>query len=153
MVTTAEQISIQSFEIIKDRLIEAPPDVVFDALLAEMGPESQMPGGEPMPMKVEPWPGGRWYRDLGDNAGHCWGHIQVIKPPKLLEVYGPLFMSYPVASHVQYRLVAEGSATRLKMTHRAMGLISLEHLDNVHKGWDYKMQRIFDLAGRMSKQG
>ena len=41
-------------------------------------------------MKIEPWPGGRWYRDLGNNAGHLWGHVQVIKPPTLLEICGPL---------------------------------------------------------------
>ena len=47
------------------------------------------------PMVIEPWPGGRWYRDLGNNAGHLWGHVQVIKPPTLLELCGPMFMSFP----------------------------------------------------------
>jgi hypothetical protein len=50
-----------------------------------------------MPMKIEPWPGGRWYRDLGDNDGHLWRHVQAIKQPTLLEIYGPLMMSYPVS--------------------------------------------------------
>ena len=49
-----------------------------------------------MPMKIEPWPGGRWYRDLGNDNGHFWGHVQAIKQPTLLEIYGPLFMSYPL---------------------------------------------------------
>ncbi len=48
-----------------------------------------------MPMKIEPWPGGRWYRDLGDNNGHFWGHVQAIKRPTLLEITGPLLASYP----------------------------------------------------------
>ena len=26
----------------------------------------------PIPMILEAWPGGRWYRDLGDNNGHFW---------------------------------------------------------------------------------
>ena len=47
-----------------------------------------------MPMKLEAWPGGRWYRDLGDGNGHFWGHVQAIKRPTLLEISGPLFMSY-----------------------------------------------------------
>jgi hypothetical protein len=38
-----------------------------------------------MPLKIEPWPGGRWYRDLGDNNGHLWGHVQASKRPRLLE--------------------------------------------------------------------
>jgi len=44
-----------------------------------------------MPMKLEAWPGGRWYRDLGDNNGHYWGTVQAIKKPTLLEICGPLF--------------------------------------------------------------
>ena len=41
-----------------------------------------------MPFKLEAWPGGRWFRDLGNNAGHLWGHVRVIKPPALLEISG-----------------------------------------------------------------
>ena len=79
--------------------------------------------GKPFPMKIEPWPGGRWYRDLGNNSGHFWGHVQVIKPPTLLEITGPMPMSYPAINHLQYRLKAEGKRTRLTLHHRAMGLI------------------------------
>ncbi|HEX3702577.1 MAG TPA: hypothetical protein VHU82_04550 [Vicinamibacterales bacterium] len=35
---------------------------------------------------LEAWPGGRWFRDLGDNTGHLWGHVQAIKPPTLPEI-------------------------------------------------------------------
>ena len=50
-------------------------------------------------MKIEAWPGGRWFRALGNNTGHLWDHVQSIKPPKLLEIHGPLFMSTPAISH------------------------------------------------------
>ena len=46
-------------------------------------------------MKLEPWPGGRWFRDLGNDNGHFWGLVQAIKRPTLLEITGPLFMSAP----------------------------------------------------------
>src|SRR5215470_4368193 len=61
--------------------INAPARVAFDALLEQLGPGGDRPDGTTMPMKLEPWPGGRWYRDLGNNAGHFWGVVQVIKPP------------------------------------------------------------------------
>ena len=129
-MTTAEvQQAIQTLHIKKDVLIAAPIEVVFETLLEPPGPM----GG--MSLKLEPWPGGRWYRDLGNNAGHLWGHVQVIKPPKLLELCGPMFMSYPVASHVQYRLTEEANGTRLTLTHQACGLISPEHRTGVDKGW------------------
>jgi uncharacterized protein YndB with AHSA1/START domain len=129
MMTDALPQAVQTLHIKKDVQIAAPIDVVFETLLASPGRQ----GG--MDLKLEPWPGGRWYRDLGDNAGHLWGHVQVIKPPRLLEISGPMFMSYPVASHVQYRLTEEAGGTRLTLTHQALGLITPEHQTGVHKGW------------------
>jgi hypothetical protein len=132
--------------------IAAPIDVAFAALLEELGPASAMPGGEPLPMILEPWPGGRWYRDLGNNSGHHWGHVQVFKPPTLVEICGPLFMSYPATSHLQYRLTAEGKGTRLKLTHRALGLITDEHRKGVVEGWTYKLNRVREIAERRSHE-
>ena len=117
----SERQSVESFEIHKEIEISAPIDIAFEAMLEQLGPEGQMPGDKPFPMKIEPWPGGRWYRDLGDNSGHLWGYVQVIKPPTLLEICGPLMMSYPAANHLQYRLEAKGGGARLAFLHRAMG--------------------------------
>jgi hypothetical protein len=118
--------------------IDAPLAVAFEAMLEQLGPANNTPHG-PMPMKLEAWPGGRWYRDLGNNTGHFWGHVQVIKPPSLLEVSGPLFMSYAAISHVQYRLMAAGDGTLLTLTHRAIGEISPEHRDGVAMGWGHML--------------
>src|SRR5947209_19463480 len=102
MPTTQANQPVQTLEIIQELPIEAPIEVVFESLLDELGPEGQMPGGKPLPMKIEPWPGGRWYRDIGNSAGHLWAHVQVIKPPTLLELCGPMPMSYPAINHLQY---------------------------------------------------
>jgi hypothetical protein len=104
-----------------------------------------------MQMTLEQWPGGRWFRDRGNGIGHLWGHVQVIKPPTLLEICGPMFMSYPAANHVQYRLSAEGKGTRLKFVHKSMGLIPKDHQEGMQMGWNYKMKRIVELAGRRRK--
>jgi uncharacterized protein YndB with AHSA1/START domain len=145
---THERHSVESFEIGKEIEISAPIDIAFEAILDELGPEGQMPGGKPFPMKLEPWPGGRWYRDLGNNSGHFWGHVQVIKPPTLLEIYGPMPMSYPAINHIQYRLKSEGGETRLSFMHRAMGLILPEHRDGMPEGWKHKLERVRELAER-----
>jgi hypothetical protein len=146
-VAPAEPI-IKTLDITRDVLIAAPIDIVFESVLEELGPGSELPDGKPFPMKIEPWPGGRWYRDLGNNAGHLWGHVQVIKPPALLELCGPMFMSYPALSHVQYRLVEEGSGTRLKITHKALGQIIDEHFHGVGEGWNHGLKRIREIAER-----
>jgi uncharacterized protein YndB with AHSA1/START domain len=146
--TTSCSEEISTFTIRKETQIAAPIEIAFAALLDELGPEGQGPGGESLSMKIEPWPGGRWYRDLGNNTGHLWGHVQVIKPPKLLEITGPLPMSYPVANHLQYRLKEENGGTLLTFVHRSMGLILPEHRDGMDGGWALWSERIRELAER-----
>jgi hypothetical protein len=128
--------------------IDAPLAVVFESLLEQLGPGFDTPDGKLLPLKLEPWPGGRWYRDLGNNTGHWWGHVQVIKPPTLLEIAGPLFMSYAAVSHVQYRLAEQGRGTRLELTHRAIGEIDPQHREGVQKGWEHCLARVRERARR-----
>jgi hypothetical protein len=150
---TGERRSVDFFEVNKEIEIAAPVEVAFEAMLVEIGPENQMLDGKPFPLKLEAWPGGRWFRDLGNNTGHLWGHIQVIKPPTLLEICGPLMMSYPAANHVSYRFKAEGGKTRLVFCHRSMGLVMPEHRDGMPKGWAHWMDRIRDRSERMHRKG
>jgi uncharacterized protein YndB with AHSA1/START domain len=154
-MTTAIEESVQTINIAREIKIAASPEIAFEALLEELGPGSQMPDGRPFPMKIEPWPGGRWYRDLGETGGHIyghlWGHVQVIKAPTLLELTGPMPMSYPALNHVQYRLKAEGNGTRLSLIHRAMGLIPQEHRDGMPEGWEHGINRIKELAEGKAK--
>src|SRR6266852_2921012 len=117
--------------------VGASLEVTFVALLEQLGPQNDTPDGKSMPMKIEPWPGGRWYRDLGGENGHFWGHVQAIKRPTLLEISGPLFMSYPVVSNVQYRLSEVDGGTLIKFHHTALGLITDQHRENVQKGWGH----------------
>ena len=143
---TSERQSVESFEICKEIEISAPIEIAFEAMIEQIGPGGDMPGGKPFPMVIEQWPGGRWYRNLGDNAGHLWGYVQVIKPPTLLEICGPLMMSYPALNHLQYRLKADGGLTRLVFLHRAMGLIPLEHRDGMSQGWEHWLERTRERA-------
>ena len=125
MAATVKEGVLQAFEIIKEEEIAAPIDIVFETILEQMGPLNSTPE-KPMPMVLEAWPGGRWYRDLGNNTGHYWGTVQSIKAPSLLEISGPLFMSTPAISNLQYRLTEENGVTRMRFLHRAMGWIRSE---------------------------
>ncbi len=104
MISTTTRIEDLTLDITEEIRVRAPLQVTFAALLEQLGPFNETAQDKPMPMKLEAWPGGRWYRDLGDNNGHFWGVVQAIKRPTLLEITGPLFMSYPVVSNLQYRL-------------------------------------------------
>jgi hypothetical protein len=147
MKNTATEEAIRTLDFNKDQHIDAPIEIVFETILEEIGPGNELPG-KPMPMKLEAWPGGRWYRDLGNNAGHFWGHVQVIKPPTLLEICGPLFMSFPAAGHVTYRLKSEGKSTVLSLRHRAFGPIPEDQLTGVQKGWGQHLERIANRAAK-----
>jgi len=136
MIADETQSPIKTLHVVKEVLIAAPADVVFETVLEPHGPMKEMK------MKLEPWPGGRWFRDLGNNTGHLWGHVQVIKPPKVLEVVGPMMMSFPVASHIQYRLTEQPGGTLLKLTHQAMGLIPPDLEIDVTKGWGEMLDHI-----------
>jgi uncharacterized protein YndB with AHSA1/START domain len=150
---TIERQVIETFDLRKEIEIAAPAEITFEAMLDELGPEGRMHDGKSLHMKIEPWPGGRWFRDLGNNAGHLWGHVQVIKPPTLLEICGPMPMSYPAVNHIQYRLAAIGGGTRVTVHHRAMGLILPEHRDGMSEGWEHQLEHIRELAERKNRKG
>ena len=114
----------------------------FAALLDQMGPANETPDGKPLPMKIEPWPGGRWFRDLGGDNGHFWGHVQAIKKPTLLEITGPLFLSYPVVSNLQYRLTEVEGGTLLTLRHTALGFVPDEYREGLAHGWMSLLERI-----------
>ena len=136
MTATMTEIESLSLKVNQEIRVRASLETTFAALLEELGPATQMPDGTSMHMKIEPWPGGRWFRDLGDNNGHYWGTVQAIKRPTLLEMSGPLFMSYPVVNNVQYRLSQEGDETVIKFCHAGFGLISDDHRKGVVTGWN-----------------
>ncbi len=129
-------------EIDQQILVAAPIEKVFAALLDNLSVKMGPPGGDPMKLKLEPWPGGRWFRDLGNNQGHLWGHVQVIKPPTLLELCGPMFMSYPVSGHVQAKLTPEEKGVRLSLRHRALGMIEEPHRKGVVAGWQHILEGV-----------
>lgn len=146
MAAIVKQDILQAFEISKEEEIAAPIEIVFETILEQMGPLNSTPE-KPMPMVLEAWPGGRWYRDLGNNTGHFWGTVQAIKTPSLLEIWGPLFMSSPAVSNLQYRLVEENGVTHMRFLHRAMGWIG-EQERAVDAGWTQLIERIRAAAAR-----
>ena len=137
MISTATRIEDLTLNITEEIHVHASLEDTFAALLEQLGPASDTPDGKPMHLKLEPWPGGRWYRDLGENNGHFWGVVQAIKRPTLLEFTGPLFMSYPVVSNVQYRLSEKNGGTLISFQHTALGLIQEDHRTGVIKGWGH----------------
>ena len=139
MTLTDEKLTVN---ITREIQVRATVEATFEALLEQMGPHNEGANGVPMPMKIEAWPGGRWYRDLGGDNGHLWGHVQAIKRPTLIEICGPLFASSPFVSNVQYRLTEKEGGTVIHFRHSAIGALAEEHKKGVVNGWGSLLERI-----------
>ncbi|NUM55312.1 MAG: SRPBCC domain-containing protein [Candidatus Hydrogenedentes bacterium] len=122
--------------------INRPIADVFNGLIRQFTEKMVYPDGRSMNFKLEAKPGGRWYRDLGNDTGHLWGHVQVIKPPTILEISGPMFMSYPTVNHIEVRLTEEDGKTRLTLRHRAIGMIEEQHRTGMADGWKQMLDQL-----------
>ncbi|HEX3436247.1 MAG TPA: SRPBCC domain-containing protein [Pseudacidobacterium sp.] len=146
--------TIHTLEVKKEVEIAATIGIVWETMLEHLGPLNESPTGEIHKLKLEPWPGGRWYRDFGNNTGHCWGYVQAIEPPSLIEIHGPMFMSAPAISHVIFRLKEEGGLTHLKFSHRAIGQIPENVRDGMemNTGWSRFASNLkADVLSRLSR--
>jgi hypothetical protein len=122
--------------VIKEEIVvRASLERTFASLLEQMGRLNESPDGKPLPMVLEPRPGGRWFRDLGGDSGHLWGFVQSIKRPTLLEIWGPLFMSTAATSNLQYRLKESESGSLITFTHTLVGPFPEDHRPQLATGW------------------
>src|SRR5215469_9236708 len=131
--------------------IKAAIGDVFLSVLHRFGEGFASPKGESMQLNMEQWPGGRWFRDRGNGIGHLWGHVQVIKPPVLLELSGPMFMSYPALNHIEVKLEQRPGGTHVDLRHRAIGFIDPAHRAGVTTGWQHILEGIAQDCSSQTK--
>jgi uncharacterized protein YndB with AHSA1/START domain len=146
MIATDKSVEDLTLTIEQKIHVQAPMDITFAALLEQLGPGNETPDGKSLNMTIEPWPGGRWYRDLGDGNGHFWANVQAIKKPSLLEFAGPLFASFPMVSNVQYRLSEVEGGTLISFRHTALGFIPDGQKAAMEKGWGAMNDRVRQFA-------
>src|SRR5882672_12229607 len=136
---TIEELTLDTTQSID---IKADIGTVFRSVLHRLGEGFTNLQDESLQMILEQWPGGRWFRDRGNGIGHLWGHVQVIKPPLLLELSGPMFMSYPALNHVELRLEQVAGGTKVSLRHRAIGFLDAAHREGLGKGWRHYLDSI-----------
>jgi uncharacterized protein YndB with AHSA1/START domain len=146
-MTTTLPVS-ETFTITEEIFVEASLEKTFESLLAQMGRFNETPDGQPLPMVLEPRPGGRWYRDLGGDNGHLWGMVQSIKRPILLEIWGPLFMSTAATSNLLYRLTEADGGTQISFRHALVGPFPEDHRSGLGSGWAALHARVRAAAER-----
>ena len=135
MTPTAQPAESPTLTVTEEITVRASLEQTFESLIVQMGRQNQAPDGRPLPMILEPYPGGRWYRDLGGDDGHLWGFVQSIKRPTLLEIWGPLFMSTAASSNLLYRLRETSDGTVISFTHTLVGPVPEDHRPRLASGW------------------
>ena len=150
IATSTPSLSIDSLTLTLSKEIHVRASLArtFDAVLEQMGPGNETPDGKTLSMTLEARPGGRWFRDLGDDNGHFWGVVQAIKRPTLLEISGPLMISAPVMSNIQYRLKEVDGGTLIVFRHTALGFLPDEYRHGMDDGWAPLLDRIRKQAER-----
>ena len=128
--------------------IKATPENVFEGLIKHLCDMEGEPGKPGVKLKLERKPGGRWYRDLGSDSGHLWGFVQSIKPPTLLEIWGPMMISNPVTCHLIARLTPVSGGTKVVFKNEVMGPIPDEYKDDMKKGMEAGWSQLLDALKR-----
>ena len=61
--------------------------------------------------------------------------MQSIKPPNLIEMCGPLFMSCAVANNLIIRIEDTADGAKISLRHQALGAIPDQYREGIEKGW------------------
>jgi hypothetical protein len=152
MIATEQTLENLTLTINQEIRVNATLDITFAALLEQLGPGNETSDGKSLNMKIEPWPGGRWYRDMGNGNGHFWANVKAIMKPTLLEFAGPLFASFPFVSNVQYRLSEVDGGTLIAFKHTALGFVPDGHRAEMNKGWASMNDRVRTHAEATSQK-
>ena len=122
--------------------IEAPPAKVQKAVVEGFGEWMVSPqDGKTMSLRIEPFVGGRVFRDLGQGNGHLWAHISVLKPG-LIEMVGPFANTEPCYNLIRFRFADAGEGrTKLTFSHQASGSVTNEMLEGAPLGWQQVIEK------------
>ena len=92
-----------------------------------------------MPMPLEPWPGGRWFRVSANNNGIC-GVTPAINP-HVARDHRALMMSFAVASTAVPLKEIDGG-TLITLRHTALGLFPDGYREALSQGWPNLFDRV-----------
>lgn len=104
------------------------------------------PEGQGLDLIMEPYAGGRVYRDLPGGASVWWGTMQIYRPPERIDFAGPLFVDGPSLSHVRTDfLELDERTTRVRVHHRTMGETPA-HPELAHSAWTFHLENLAKRA-------
>ena len=136
-----------TLDVANDVTIDAPRARVWAAVLrmGEWWPHRFRAGAR---VVLEPFVGGRFYEDWGDDSGALYGTVMRVDAPAHLSVAGPMGMSGPVVALWSFDLDDDdGGRTVLRYSHRAFGEIDEETRDEYAAGWREVLAALTEAVG------
>ena len=121
--------------------VERPADIAFKLFCEQIGqwwPKGPSFGGKiPIDMIIEGCVGGRFYQVYSDGTEFEIGRVTAYQPPSIV-AFTWRAPSWDATTHVEVRFVAEGSATRVDLSHGGWEQTEkvLEFRKNYDGGWD-----------------
>ena len=124
------------------------------ALTATDPRDIQAPPPTPAPAPARRIPVNKWIVTISISFGTLMGaidssivnvalpHIRGAVGATLLEITGPLMMSFAVASNVQYRLKETDGGTLITLRHSSLGLFPDGFRDALGQGWRHVFDRV-----------
>ena len=138
------KLAFGTFQIEHEVTIEASVDRVFKGLTEEINDwwEFRLGGKDSKQLILEPKMNGLFYEDFGNGQGAVWGTVIYYKEPEEIKLIGLLGMRGAVNSHYSYKLETKGSATVLRLSHDAVGLLEPQWEEEHRKGWAYLLGKL-----------
>lgn len=121
--------------------INAPRERVFEAFVRETSSWfwPGVEGDRNPPSVIEPWVGGRFWRDessvRGEGAGELYASVVAIKPPELVRLVGDFASDRAYTGTVTVRFEESGGGARVRVTHACSGDVPEEKVREFDEGW------------------
>jgi DNA-binding transcriptional ArsR family regulator/uncharacterized protein YndB with AHSA1/START domain len=132
-------LDVRTIQMEQEVQIAAPPARVFDCLTAHIGDWwSHSFSGSPRTIRLEPFPGGRFFEEFdGAGGGALYATVTFLKPGERLRLTGPMGMAGAVAGVIDIRLEATGDGTRLLLSHHVLGEVDDATANDYNGGWQH----------------
>jgi DNA-binding transcriptional ArsR family regulator len=132
---------VRTIRVESEVVIHAARERVFEAILRETSHwfwpgEADRPHP---PSVIEPWVGGRFWRDesaeYGEGAGDLYATIATIRAPEMVRMVGDFASQHAYAGTVTIQLRETTGGTRVGVTHVCSGDVPEEKVREFDEGW------------------
>src|ERR1051326_1122936 len=151
-------VPLRTMHIVQEVTITAPRATAWKALTQDItawwGPPYAVEADRMKDIQLEVKPGGRFFEDHGDGGGHIWAFMTGVEPEGYIQFTGPMGMATCALARFSDTLEdTAGGATRVRLTHDAMGDIPDAAIEGYTGGWKDLHERLQAYVERGERRG